>query len=56
MAKYEIGPAPGEDLIAIWVYISDNAGDKQADKTIDKIEQQCQSLAGNPSMKGYARS
>jgi toxin ParE1/3/4 len=50
MAKYEISPAAAEDLIAIWLYMSDNASDKQADQMIDKIEQQCQSLALNPAM------
>ncbi len=50
MATYELSSAAAVDLIAIWVYISDNANDKQADKMIDKIEQQCQSLAHNPAM------
>ncbi|MDO1451097.1 type II toxin-antitoxin system RelE/ParE family toxin [Rhodocytophaga aerolata] len=50
MAKYELSQAAAEDLIAIWLYMSDNSSDKQADQMIDKIEQQCQSLALNPAM------
>jgi toxin ParE1/3/4 len=50
MAKYELSPAAVADLIAIWLYTSYNASDKQADQMIDKIEQQCQSLALNPAL------
>ncbi|MDO1451485.1 type II toxin-antitoxin system RelE/ParE family toxin [Rhodocytophaga aerolata] len=50
MGRYELSPAAAEDLIEIWVYLSDNASDKQADKMIDKIENQCQMLSQNPAM------
>ncbi|RDV10761.1 type II toxin-antitoxin system RelE/ParE family toxin [Pontibacter diazotrophicus] len=48
MVLYQLSPAAEEDLIAIWLYLAENASEQVADNIIDELSDACQHLAQNP--------
>ena len=45
---YRISPAAHNDLLDIWIYISERATDEQADGLIEQIGDTCSMLSRNP--------
>ncbi|MBC7921725.1 MAG: type II toxin-antitoxin system RelE/ParE family toxin [Ferruginibacter sp.] len=55
MATYQLSPAARNDLADIWLYLSENVSDQQADAFIDGFGEKCQQLALHPFL-GRARN
>jgi toxin ParE1/3/4 len=48
MANYILSLEAREDVIGIWLYLSDNASDAIADRQLERIYDSCAKLAENP--------
>jgi toxin ParE1/3/4 len=54
MAIYQLSPAARNDLADIWLYLSENVTDQQADSFIDDFGEKCHQITLHPLL-GRAR-